>query len=62
MFEQDRLRERIRQLIKDAGETQTSVAAKLGYASGKMSKILSGADGRSVRINHLEDIAKVLGN
>jgi transcriptional regulator with XRE-family HTH domain len=63
MSEKDRgsqIRERIRQILEERNETQTVLAKKMGVGTGHLSKILSGADGRALRLWHLEKIAAAL--
>jgi transcriptional regulator with XRE-family HTH domain len=60
-MEETRLRERIKELIDASGLTQQAIADKMGLTGGHLSKILSGADGRTVKLSHLVGIADALG-
>lgn len=55
-----KIRQRIKEILDAKGENQTSLAKKTGYGTGHLSKILTGADGRAIKITHLEKIAAAL--
>jgi transcriptional regulator with XRE-family HTH domain len=56
-----KLREKIKAFIDASGLTLQAISDKAGFGSGHLSKILSGADGRTVRLPHLMKIAEALG-
>lgn len=60
-MDMDRLRARIKELLAAKGEKQITLAKKIGMETGLLSKILSGADGRSVKLEHLQKFADALG-
>jgi transcriptional regulator with XRE-family HTH domain len=59
-MEETKLRDRIKELIDASGLTQQAIADKMGLTGGHLSKILSGADGRTVRLAHLVGIANAI--